>query len=144
MLTSKIDHSLFYDLLTKYYLLLDDLTDNSALKSWYTEDARWECSDFGSKQPEISLSIVELENYVNREGHLARAARLRHHITGLTTIVNGDGTTTSTAKVMVTQQPELSIPPIIREIALVNVCWHFDESQGEWRIMRWHIMRDSI
>lgn len=134
----------FYSLLSKYYLLLDSLEDTAALRAWYSDHAVWECCNFGSKEPEISLSVDQLQSYVEREGHLARSARLRHHITGFTVMTKSHDVSVSSAKVMVTQQPEPSRAPEIRETALVSIEWEWNSNQREWLIKRWRIQRDSI
>lgn len=141
--TELIDHWAFAERLTQYYLLLDGLGDLERLRSFFADDASWESFDAGAEEPSLRFpSINDLHELVTREGHLIRAARERHHITGLVTESHGEGRARSLLKVLLTVQPDPRQPPVIRETALVTCEW--TERDGEWLIQHWRVSRDTI
>ena len=135
------DHAEFLDIVTRYYLLLDAFEELDALQALFTADAVWTCYAAGAAQPHLHFDPVDrFRTAAAREGHLARAAGTRHHVTGLSTVATARGAR-STIKVFVTVQPDRRRPPLIRETAIVTCDW---VKQGdEWKIAYWRIDRDS-
>jgi hypothetical protein len=137
----QLDHAAFLDIVTRYYLLLDAFEELDQLQALFTDDAVWTCYAAGAAQPHLHFDpVAQFRTVAAREGHLARAAGMRHHVTGLATVATPRGAR-STIKVLVTIQPDRRRPPVIRETALVTCDW---VKRGEaWKIAYWRIDRDS-
>jgi hypothetical protein len=139
---TRSDQTEFLDIITRYYLLLDAFEELEALEALFTDDAVWTCYAAGAAQPHLHFDpVAQFRAVAAREGHLARAAGTRHHVTGLSTVATERGAR-STIKVLVTIQPDRRRPPLIRETAIVTCDW---VRQGDaWKIAYWRIGRDSI
>lgn len=136
------EHATFLDILTRYYILLDAFEQIDVLRTFFADEAVWECYAAGAAKPHLKFDPIDTFRIVaEREGHLARAAGTRHHVTGMSTVATAAGAR-STIKVLVTVQPDRRKPPSIMETAIVTCDW---VKRGEdWKILLWRIDRDSV
>ena len=142
MTSQRFEHHELFDTLTRYYLLVDSFSDLDALRMFFTDDAVWETYDHGSDQARMRFDPIDKFRLVAEEqGGLARSARLRHHITGLSHTPSQNGVR-SRIKVLVTMQPDTNKPPSIQETAIITCDWV--RLRGDWKIARWRIDRDTV
>lgn len=140
-----MDHSdklLIAEAISAYFFALDDFTDLAAIARCFDDDAVWVCYDAGAELPSIQFSSpAAFAAAMTPQAVAIAAARLRHHLTGLTFTQLSDSRARTQAKVLVTAQPSVDTPPVLRNTARITAEWN--KSSDGWKIARWEIRRES-
>src|SRR5262245_66105614 len=92
--------------ISRYFFLLDELTDAAALAACLTDDAIWECYDDGDDQPILRFqSRDDIAQVLAMASLQTAGARIKHHLTGVVIESVTDDRIAARAKVLVTIQP---------------------------------------
>lgn len=141
-MSDSLDQGLFFARLSQYYERLDRLEDLSALRAMFSNSGTWEIYGLEGGAPILAFDPVDaFFDVAAEQASLARAARWRHHVTGMHTRRENETRARSWVKVLVTEQPDPAASPQIRETAVLDCLWVFEG--GDWLIERLSIHPDG-